>query len=324
MPSMITSTAACDERSRSVSSMRRMKVPPVARAKAHGYSAERMLPRWMKPVGDGAKRVRTVGRSCQFKVLRGRDQGRSGYRARCSRPTATRIRPWPRRPPGVALRSGGRARCWPGGRTGSWCRPGWSTATASASESSTWKARARACVGIGRLDLERQHRAAAARLLRHAPVRAAGGCSGRGSSTRATAGMRSAATAPAPAPGRDCAAMRMSSVSRPLSTTQALKGASVMPPLLSTGRKVLVTSSSLAHRAPAITRPWPSRYLVPECMTMSAPKRHRALQRRRGKAVVDRQQRARVVREVGQRADVAHLGQRVGRRFGEQQLRVRA
>src|SRR5512133_882252 len=60
MLSRITSTAACDERSRSVSSMRRMKVPFCERAKAHGYSAERMLPRWMKPVGEGAKRVRTV------------------------------------------------------------------------------------------------------------------------------------------------------------------------------------------------------------------------------------------------------------------------
>ena len=59
MPSRMTSTAAWVERSRSVSSMRRMKVPPCERAKAHGYSAERMLPRWMKPVGDGAKRVRT-------------------------------------------------------------------------------------------------------------------------------------------------------------------------------------------------------------------------------------------------------------------------
>src|SRR3989344_3580306 len=59
MPSMITSTAAWLERSRSVSSMRRMKSPPVARANAQGYGAERMLPRWINPVGDGAKRGRT-------------------------------------------------------------------------------------------------------------------------------------------------------------------------------------------------------------------------------------------------------------------------
>ena len=36
MPSMITSTAAWLERSRSVSSMRRIKSPPVARANAQG------------------------------------------------------------------------------------------------------------------------------------------------------------------------------------------------------------------------------------------------------------------------------------------------
>jgi hypothetical protein len=30
----------------------------VARAKAQGYKAERMLPKWIKPVGDGANRVR--------------------------------------------------------------------------------------------------------------------------------------------------------------------------------------------------------------------------------------------------------------------------
>ena len=65
--------------------------------------------------------------------------------------------------------------------------------------------------------------------------------------------------------------MRRSRVSRPLSTTQALNGASDMPPLLSTGKNFSVTMAWLAHRAPAITRPWPSRYLVPECMMMSAP-----------------------------------------------------
>ena len=47
------------ERSTSVSSIRSTKVPFILRANAHGYSAERMLPRWMKPVGLGAKRVRT-------------------------------------------------------------------------------------------------------------------------------------------------------------------------------------------------------------------------------------------------------------------------
>ena len=39
--------------------MRRMNVPPWPRANAQGNSAERMLPRCRKPVGLGAKRVRT-------------------------------------------------------------------------------------------------------------------------------------------------------------------------------------------------------------------------------------------------------------------------
>src|SRR5512132_2207434 len=40
--------------------MRRMNTPPCRRAKAHGNSAERMLPRWMNPVGLGANRVRIM------------------------------------------------------------------------------------------------------------------------------------------------------------------------------------------------------------------------------------------------------------------------
>ena len=41
-----------------MSSIRKIKSPPVALAKAHGYKAERILPKWIKPVGEGAKRVR--------------------------------------------------------------------------------------------------------------------------------------------------------------------------------------------------------------------------------------------------------------------------
>ena len=67
------------------------------------------------------------------------------------------------------------------------------------------------------------------------------------------------------------ARMRMSKVSSPLSTTQALKGDNTMPPFFITGRHLPVIKASLAHSAPAMTRPCPSRYLVPECMTMSAP-----------------------------------------------------
>jgi hypothetical protein len=58
--------------------------------------------------------------------------------------------------------------------------------------------------------------------------------------------------------------MRIESVSSPFSTTQALKGESDMPALRITGTNFSLTSCSVAHKAPAITRPWPSRYLVPE------------------------------------------------------------
>ena len=73
---------------------RSTKVPPLARAKAQGYSAERMLPRWMKPVGDGAKRVRTevVGMS-KMKIRRLRRSAGPGancrHRPRC-RPRGAR------------------------------------------------------------------------------------------------------------------------------------------------------------------------------------------------------------------------------------------
>jgi hypothetical protein len=40
--------------------MRKMKVPPCDLANAQGYKAERILPRWINPVGDGAKRVLVV------------------------------------------------------------------------------------------------------------------------------------------------------------------------------------------------------------------------------------------------------------------------
>ena len=65
--------------------------------------------------------------------------------------------------------------------------------------------------------------------------------------------------------------MRMVSVSMPLSTTQALKGDRLMPALRITGTNLPLMSSSGAHKAPAMTRPCPSRYLVPLCMMMSAP-----------------------------------------------------
>ena len=52
-------------------------------------------------------------------------------------------------------------------------------------------------------------------------------------------------------------------------------------------------------------------------------KQGRALQRRCGKAVVHCQQGAGSMGDFGKRGNVAYLGQRVGRRFSEQELRVR-
>ena len=65
--------------------------------------------------------------------------------------------------------------------------------------------------------------------------------------------------------------MRKLSVSSPFSTTQALKGAKVMPTVRSTGPNTSLISRFGPHRAPAITRPWPSMNFVAECMTTSAP-----------------------------------------------------
>jgi hypothetical protein len=57
----------------------------------------------------------------------------------------------------------------------------------------------------------------------------------------------------------------------PLATIQALKGERFMPALRISGTNLPATRASLAQSAPAFTRPWPSRNLVPECITMSAP-----------------------------------------------------
>ena len=44
-----------------------------------------------------------------------------------------------------------------------------------------------------------------------------------------------------------------------------------MPALLMTGPNTSSINALEPHKAPAITRPWPSRYLVPECTIKSAP-----------------------------------------------------
>src|SRR5579863_1206307 len=59
MPSKIASTASGVDRSRSVSSMRNRKLPPVWRAYSQLKSAARAVPMCIMPVGEGAMRVTT-------------------------------------------------------------------------------------------------------------------------------------------------------------------------------------------------------------------------------------------------------------------------
>ena len=97
------------------------------------------------------------------------------------------------------------------------------------------------------------------------------GCEPGPGSRRAPPPAALRASAPAPAPRALCACIRIDSVSSPFSTTQALNGDSAMPALRITGTNFSLIELSLPQIAPAMTRPWPSRYLVPEWMTRSAP-----------------------------------------------------
>src|SRR5665647_39077 len=124
MLSRITSTEACVERSRSVSSIRKIKSPPIARANAHGYRAERMLPRWMKPVGDGANRVRTL-LIARFPNYRGHgpNQFLDLPHFRAPPPIESGLDRY--RPLAFVPQSNDRAKSLPGARWWSWYRPGW-------------------------------------------------------------------------------------------------------------------------------------------------------------------------------------------------------
>ena len=61
-PSTMPATMSHDDRSASVSSMRRTKVPPCRRANSQLKSAVRAPPMWRYPVGDGANRTRAIPR----------------------------------------------------------------------------------------------------------------------------------------------------------------------------------------------------------------------------------------------------------------------
>src|SRR5437763_16893466 len=68
-PSKIEVTEASVLRSTSVSSSRRIMVPPVRRAYNQLKMKVRALPTWRKPVGEGAKRTRGLGENGAFGEL---------------------------------------------------------------------------------------------------------------------------------------------------------------------------------------------------------------------------------------------------------------
>ena len=211
----------------------------------------------------------------------------------------------------------GRARCWPGGVMRSWCRPGWRHGEHAASM--TWKAARALHRPVGRRRTtgttpppSPTSGAKCQRVLRVATP-------GRGS----TRGRPPDEPASAPPPARALRLQRthrMESVSSPFSTTQALNGDSTMPAFFAPAAELRAPSP----RARTVRR----HHAVPPVEELGARMHHdvgaerRTLQRRRGEAVVHREQRAGAARDVGERRDVADLGQRVGRRLGEQQLRV--
>src|SRR6187431_2412840 len=65
--SRIPATMSSDDRSVSVSSIRRINVPPYRRANNQLNNAVRAPPTWRYPVGDGAKRTRGVIRQLYFR-----------------------------------------------------------------------------------------------------------------------------------------------------------------------------------------------------------------------------------------------------------------
>ena len=163
--------------------------------------------------------------------------------------------------------------------------------------------------------------AAAGLLLAPSPVRCCG-CDGRpGYSTRATCGCASSHCASASALF-ECASIRIDSVSRPLRITQALNGRQRRPGGAQEGVDAFHQGLAAEHRAaehPALA----VEILGGGMDDDVGAQFQRLLQRRRAEAVVDRQPGACGVSDVGQRADVAHFGERIGRRFDEEQSGVR-
>ena len=75
---------------------------------------------------------------------------------------------------------------------------------------------------------------------------------------------------------------------------------------------------------PPIVVPWPPRYLVTEWIDDVGAVLERPAQVRRGERVVDDERHAGVVRDRGERRDVADVELRVADRLGVDRLRVAA
>ena len=149
-------------------------------------------------------------------------------------------------------------------------------------------------------------------------------------------GRRGPDSGPAPPPARpssQCArsaaarawaCMRRLRVSSPLRKTQALKGLMVGPAVRRTPKTSSPTRLRSPTTAPPTQRPCPSRYLVAEWMTRSAPSSSGRCRAGVQKQLSTASRQPWRVGEVRQGADVAHLGQGVGRGLAEQQPGVRA
>ena len=80
------------------------------------------------------------------------------------------------------------------------------------------------------------------------------------------------------------------------------------------------SSSRAPTRAPAMMSEWPLRYLVAECMTMSAPSSIGRVSTGVPTVEVDAEQRAGAMGDLGGRGDVGDAPRRIGRRLDPHQL----
>src|SRR6185436_9054339 len=93
-PSKITLTASSVDRSRSVSSIRNRKLPPMWRAYSQLNKAVRAVPMCIMPVGEGAIRVRTGRSDIELEGVEGAVEAAALSTGVRRRPTARAIADW--------------------------------------------------------------------------------------------------------------------------------------------------------------------------------------------------------------------------------------